>query len=161
MPKDVNIRQAWWAAVARFLVHGLVVSTWVSRIPSIKSSLHLGDGIFGLALLGTAVGSVIGIPVCGYFISRYGSRTASTFTSSALSLAIIPAAFAFNAWTLFAALFLFGFLSGADDVAMNSQGVAIERLMGKPTMSRFHAMFSIGGIIGAAIGGFIASRGIP
>jgi MFS family permease len=160
MRMEPNLRRAWWAAAARFLVHGLAVSTWVSRIPSIKSSLHLGDGVFGLALLGTAVGSVIGIPVCGYVVSHYGSRRAATLSSSALALAVILPAFAFNAWTLFAALFVFGFMAGADDVAMNSQGVAIERLMGAPTMSRFHAMFSIGGIAGAAVGGFIASRTI-
>ena len=160
MPMEPNLRRAWWAAVARFLVHGLVVSTWVSRIPSIKSSLHLGDGVFGLALLGTAIGSVIGIPVCGYFVTRYGSRTAASFTSSLFCLALIPPAFAFNAWTLFAALFFFGFMAGSNDVAMNSQGVAIERLMGTPTMSRFHGMFSIGGITGAAIGGLIAAHSI-
>jgi hypothetical protein len=58
------------------------------------------------------------------------------------------------------ALFVFGFMAGSNDVAMNSQGVAIERLMGTPTMSRFHAMFSIGGIAGAALGGLIASQSI-
>lgn len=157
---EPHLRRAWWAAVARFLIHGLAISTWVSRIPSIKSSLHLGDGLFGLALLGTAVGSVIGIPVCGYFVSNYGSRRAATFTSSALCVALVLPAFAFNTVTLFAALFVFGFMAGSNDVAMNSQGVAIERLMGTPTMSRFHGMFSIGGIVGAAIGGFIASQSV-
>ena len=160
MKLEPNLRSAWWAVVARFLVHGLAISTWVSRIPSIKSSLHLNDGMFGLALLGSAVGSMIGIPVCGYVVSHYGSRRAATFTSSALCVALVLPAVAFNAWTLFAGLFVFGFMAGSNDVAMNSQGVAIERLMGAPTMSRFHAMFSIGGIVGAAIGGVIASQGI-
>lgn len=158
---ETNLRRGWWAVVARFLVHGLAVSTWVSRIPSIKSSLHLGDGVFGLSLLGSAIGSVIGIPVCGYFVAHYGSRRAASWTSSGLCAALVLPAFAFNATTLFASLFIFGFMAGSNDVAMNSQGVAVERLMGVPTMSRFHAMFSIGGIAGAAMGGFIASRSIP
>ncbi len=51
-------RRAFWGVMACFLVHGLVVSTWVSRIASVKSALHLGDGALGLALLGTAIGSV-------------------------------------------------------------------------------------------------------
>jgi MFS family permease len=160
MLMETKLRRAWWAVAARFLVHGLAISTWVSRIPSIKSSLHLGDGLFGLALLGTAIGSVIGIPVCGYFVSHHGSRRAATFTSSALCAALILPALAFNTWTLFGALFVFGFMAGSNDVAMNSQGVAIERLMGSPTMSRFHAMFSIGGIAGAAIGGCIAAQSV-
>jgi MFS family permease len=146
--------------VARFLVHGLAISTWVSRIPSIKGSLHLGDGLFGLCLLGTAVGSVIGIPICGFVVTRYGSRRAATLTSTALCAALALPALAWNAPTLFSALFLFGFMAGSNDVAMNSQGVAVERLLGFPTMSRFHAMFSIGGMAGAALGGLIASRSI-
>jgi MFS family permease len=154
------IRTAWWAVVARFLIHGLVVSTWVSRIPSIKAELNLGDGVFGVSLLGAAIGSVIGIPICGYFVTRYGSRTAASFSSVAFCVSLALPAFATNAPSLFAVLFLFGLMAGANDVAINSQGVAIEKLLGSPTMSRFHAMFSIGGIAGAALGGLIASRGI-
>ena len=43
-------RRAFWGMMACFLVHGLVVSTWVSRIASVKSALHLLDGALGLAL---------------------------------------------------------------------------------------------------------------
>ena len=42
-------RRAFWGVMACFLVHGLVVATWVSRIASVKSALHLGDGALGLA----------------------------------------------------------------------------------------------------------------
>jgi hypothetical protein len=157
-PPTVDIRRAWWAEVAVFLIHGLTVSTWISRIPAVKSGLHLGDGVFGFSLFGSAVGSVIGIPVCGWFVTRYGSRRACIWTSIGLCLAMVLPAFAVNASTLFSALFVMGSMLGANDVAMNSQAVAVERLLGTPTMSRFHAMFSIGGILGAAVGGWIASR---
>ena len=63
-------RRAFWGVMACFLVHGLVVSTWVSRIASVKSALHLGDGALGLALLGTAIGSVTAIPLCGALVVR-------------------------------------------------------------------------------------------
>jgi MFS family permease len=157
----VNLRRAWWAVVARFLIHGLAVSTWVSRIPSVKIGLHLGDGMFGFSLFGSAVGSVIGIPVCGYLVTRYGSRRACIWTSLGLCLALVLPAFAWSAGSLFAALFVFGWMLGANDVAMNAQAVSVERLWGSPTMSRFHAMFSIGGIAGAAGGGWLASHGMP
>lgn len=155
-----SFRRAWWAVIARFLIHGLAVSTWVSRIPSVKMALHLGDGVFGLCLFGTAVGSVIGIPLSGWCVTRYGSRRACIWTSIGLCLALVLPALAMNALTLFAALFVFGLTLGSNDVAMNSQAVSVERLMGTRTMSRFHAMFSVGGIIGAAGGGWIASHGV-
>jgi MFS family permease len=155
-----RFRRAWWAVVARFLIHGLAVSTWVSRIPSVKASLHLGDGLFGLCLFGSAIGSVIGIPLSGWGVTRYGSRRACVWTSVGLCLALILPALAANAPALFAALFVFGLMLGGNDVAMNSQAVSVEKLMGSRTMSRFHAMFSVGGIIGAAGGGWIASHGV-
>src|SRR5580704_3241842 len=145
---SAGLARAWWAVAARFLIHGLAVSTWVSRIPSVKAGLHLGDGVFGFSLFGSAVGSVIGIPVCGWCVTRYGSRRACIWTSIGLCLALILPAFAVNATTLFAALFVFGAMLGANDVAMNSQAVTVEKLLGSPTMSRFHAMFSLGGIAG-------------
>jgi MFS family permease len=153
-------RIAWWAVVARFLVHGLVVSTWVSRIPAVKGSLGLSDGALGMALLGTAIGSVTGIPLSGWLVTRAGSRRASTGTSAAFALVLVLPAWSGNLAQLFLALFAFGALAGADDVAMNSQAVAVERIDGEPSMSRFHAMFSLGGILGAGAGAVVARCGI-
>src|SRR6202008_2120243 len=69
-------------------------------------------------------------------------------------------ALAWNAATLAAALFTFGAFAGAMDVSMNAQGVEVEKAMRRPTMSRFHAMFSFGGMAGAGIGGWVAARDI-
>jgi MFS family permease len=151
---------AWWAVVSRFLVHGLVVSTWVSRIPAIRDSLGLSDGALGFSLLGSAVGSLAGIPLSGWLVGRFGSRRASTWTSAGFCLALILPAFTHNAAQLFLALFAFGAMAGADDVAMNSQAVSLEKQLGSPAMSRFHGMFSFGGIVGAGLGALIARYGI-
>jgi MFS family permease len=156
--RNAQLSYAWWAVVARFLVHGLVVSAWVSRIPAIQSSLNLANGTLGIALLGAAVGSLTAIPVCGFLVNRFGSSRVATWTSIGFCAALVLPALAVNAVTLFAALCILGAMAGANDVAMNAQGVAVENRMGTPTMSRFHAMFSIGGMAGAALGGLIASH---
>ncbi|MFN7998850.1 MAG: MFS transporter [Bryobacteraceae bacterium] len=143
-----------------FVVHGLVVSTWVSRIPSIKSALRLGDGVFGLALLGTAIGSVTAIPVCGWLVTRFGSTRMARATGAGFCLALVMPALAHHAITLFAALFIYGAMAGANDVAMNALAVGTEKRLGTPTMSRFHAMFSVGGILGASLGGAVAGHGV-
>jgi MFS family permease len=72
---------------------------------------------------------------------------------------ILPA-LALNALTLGAALFVFGATAAAMDVSMNAQGVEVEKKLGKPTMSRFHGMFSLGAMVGAGIGGLVAAHGI-
>ncbi|HEX6546017.1 MAG TPA: MFS transporter [Bryobacteraceae bacterium] len=155
-----SLDAAWWAVIARFLVHGLVVSTWLSRIPAIQSLLHLKNGVLGLCLLGSAVGSLGSIPLCGRMVTRYGSSRVTTWTSVAFCLTLIFPGLAFNAFTLFLALTAYGAAAGANDVAMNAQGVAVENVLGHPTMSRFHAMFSIGGMIGAGLGGLVAAHHI-
>lgn len=157
IPK-VRSSAAWWAVVARFLVHGLVVSTWVSRIPGIQSSLQLSNGALGLSLLGAAFGSIIAIPICGWMVNRFGSNRVTTWSSAGFCIALVLPALAVNAPTLFAALFIYGAAAGTNDVAMNAQAVAVELHLGTPTMSRFHAMFSLGGMVGAAIGAAIAAR---
>ncbi|MDQ1468743.1 MAG: hypothetical protein QOJ99_223 [Bryobacterales bacterium] len=146
--------------VSRFLVHGLLVSTWVSRIPAMKESLHLSDGALGLVLLGIAIGSLLGIPTSGWLVGRFGSRRASTWTNAGFCLALVLPVLARDATQLFLALLLLGAMAGADDVAMNSQAVSLEKQLGTPVMSRFHAMFSLGGIVGAGIGALIAHVGI-
>jgi MFS family permease len=155
------LSSAWWAVVARFLIHGLVVSTWVSRIPAIQNSLGLTNATLGLCLLGTAVGSVAAVPLTGWLVARYGSRRVTTWSTIGFCLALIAPSLATDAATLFAALTIYGAMAGANDVSINSQAVAVETAIGRPSMSRFHAMFSIGGMIGASLGGLVANNILP
>ena len=152
---------AWWATVALFLLHGLVVATWVSRIPAIQSSLHLNNGTLGLTLLSAALGSVIAIPFSGFLINRYGSKTVCFVSSVLFCIALTGPALAVSALTLSLALLILGGTAASMDVAMNAQGVEVEKSLGHPTMSRFHGMFSLGAMIGAGAGGLIAARGVP
>jgi MFS family permease len=150
----------WWGTVILFFVHGLVVGTWVSRIPAIKSALHLNNGILGLTLLSSAFGALCTIPMTGSLISRFGSKRVTSISSIAFCLAVSLMAIAWNAFTLAIALFIFGGVAAAMDVSMNAQGVEVEKALGKRTMSRVHAMFSFGAMAGAAIGGWVAARDV-
>ncbi|MFL6417434.1 MAG: MFS transporter [Bryobacteraceae bacterium] len=154
-PQKVSV--AWWAVISRFLLHGLIVSTWVSRIPSIQTALGLSNATLGLCLLGTAIGSVCAIPLTGWGIGKFGSRRVTAWSTIGFSLALAGPSFAMGAPSLFAALLLFGAMAGANDVSINAQGVAVESALSKPSMSRFHALFSIGGMVGASLGGLLAS----
>jgi len=155
-----RVERAWWGTVVLFLVHGLVVSTWVSRIPAVKAALGLNDAVLGLTLLGMAVGAVCTIPIAGWLIGRFGSKKVSVAASVTFCLAVVLPSLAVNALSLAAALLVFGAAAAAMDVSMNAQGVEVEKGLGSPTMSRFHGMFSLGGMVGAGVGGLVAHRGI-
>lgn len=155
-----RLKAAWWGTVVLFLVHGLVVSTWVSRIPDIKGVLRLNDAVLGLTLLSMAIGAVCTIPFAGWLITRFGSKRICVGASTAFCCSLILPALAFNAFSLALALLVFGATAAAMDVSMNAHGVEVEKGLGAPTMSRFHGMFSLGGMVGAGIGGLIARHGI-
>src|SRR4051794_239278 len=128
-PEKTVVRRAWWATVVLFLLHGLIVSTWVSRIPAIQFSLHLSNGVLGLTLLGSALGAVIVIPFTGALVNRFGSRAVSVWATVWFSSTLIGLAIAVNAATLAIALFLFGAGAATMDVAMNAQGVGVEKFL--------------------------------
>lgn len=159
-PDARAVRKAWLSNLGLFLIHGLVVSTWVSRIPAVQSKLHLANGILGVALLGAAIGALMAIPVTGTLVAKHGSRKVSIVATILFCVSLVFPALAFNFITLMAGLVAYGMAAGMMDVAMNAQGVMVEHHLGAPTMSRFHAMFSIGGMAGAALGGVVADRGI-
>ncbi len=151
---------AWWGVVVLFLAHGLVVASWLSRIPAVQRALHLNNGVLGLTLLSSALGAVTTIQISGYLVSRFGSKIVSIASGAAFCFSLILPALAFNAVSLAAALFVYGAVAAAMDVSMNAQGVEVEKQLGQPTMSRFHAMFSLGAMGGAAMGGWAAAHGM-
>src|ERR687890_657577 len=154
------LRSARAAVLAVFFANGVVIGTWVVRIPAIKDELGLGEGLLGVALLGAAVGALVAMPLVGALVSRFGSRRVVGTTALLLSLSLVTPALAPNLFSLMAALMLLGAANGGLDVSMNAQAVVVERGYGRPIMSSFHAAWSFGGLAGAALGGLLASLGV-
>jgi len=154
------LRTARAAVLAVFFTNGVVIGTWVVRIPAIKERLGLGEGLLGVALLGAAVGALVAMPVVGALASRFGSRRVVGVSALALPVALLTPGLAPSLPLLVLAVVLLGAANGGLDVAMNAQAVAVERGYGRPIMSSFHAAWSFGGLGGAALGGLLASRGI-
>lgn len=139
-----------------FFLNGFLFASWVARIPLIQQTLGLNHAVLGSALLSAAAGAVVTMPIAGLLNGRYGSEKLSTIWVLPYCAALPLLALAPNIYLLVLALFFFGCGHGALDVAMNAQGVAVDRRYGKPVMSSFHAMFSVGGLVGAGIGALMA-----
>jgi hypothetical protein len=152
-------RGAGVGAAAYFLVTGIIFATWASRVPAIKGGLDLSDGQFAIALLGLEAGAVLGLQLGGLIVPRVGSRRALTASLIVFSCALPGPAFAPGLLLLAASLFAFAALNSVVDVAMNTQGLAIQRLLGRPVLSRLHAMHSLGGVLGAGAGALAARLG--
>ncbi|HET7093595.1 MAG TPA: MFS transporter [Thermomicrobiales bacterium] len=153
-------RTARAAVAAFFALAGIAMGSWVARIPAVQTRLALDPGALGLALLGISVGAVLAMPSSGWLIARWGSRRiVETAGLAACALLILPP-LAPSGLLLWLALAAFGAAYGVLDVSMNTQAAAVETRYGRPIMSSFHGVFSVGGLAGAASAGFIASRGV-
>lgn len=144
-----------------FAVSGALLGTWVSRLPATRDRLHASPAELGLVLLAPGLGSLVSMPSTGWLCRRLGSRTAVALTALPCCAVIFALAVAPSLSTLAIALFAWGLLFGAWDVSMNVQGSAVEQRAGQAWMPRYHACWSVGGIVGAAVGGLAARAGVP
>lgn len=143
------VSRARWAVAAVFLVNGAVIGSWAAHIPLVEERLKISHSTLGLALFAMALGALFAMPLTGPMIARLGSA-AVTRLATPLLLAAFPIALLAPgpAW-LMLGLFFFGAANGVMDVAMNAHGVSVERKFGRPVMSSFHGMWSLGGLLGA------------
>jgi predicted MFS family arabinose efflux permease len=115
----------------------------------------------GLALLAAGLGSLTSMPLTGRLCRRIGSRNTVALTALPGCASVLALALAPSVPVLGVGLFFFGLLFGAWDVAMNIQGSAVEQRAGRAWMPRYHGCWSVGGILGAAVGGVAARIGVP
>ena len=156
-------RTPWRAVAAMFLLNGALFGVWASRIPAVATAHDLNPGALGLLLLCLAGGAIAAFPLAGRAADRYGAALVTRTVAVAYALSLIAIAASPSVTMLAALLFVFGATHGAMDVAMNAWAAEVERAGGRPIMSSFHAMFSLGAGLGAATGYLAASvdLGVP
>ena len=157
------MRAATRATYLVFGVSGFGFASWAARIPQVKARLGLDPSALGLLLLAIALGSVVALPLSGTLVARWGSRLTASVMATLSTAALLIVAFGYLAGVVPVAigLFFFGVSAGIWDVAMNVQGAAVERRLGRSIMSRFHAAWSLGTVAGALIGAIAVALRVP
>jgi MFS family permease len=143
-----------------FFVNGALFASWASRIPALSDRVGATTGALGLALLAPALGAIIAMPLVGRLLPGRSSRTFCLLSLVALMAAVLLPGLARSVPELAGALLVVGLASSTMDLAMNAQGVSIERRMRRPILSSLHAAFSFGGFAGAALGALAAALGV-
>jgi MFS family permease len=155
-----SVRWPRIAVTAVFVVHGLLFASWTAHIPDVKAHLGLTDGTLGFALLGAPVGSVLAMVAASWLLPRVGSRRVVQVALVGYCAAGPLVGLTGSLAALFAALFAWGAFQGTLDVAMNTQGIAVERTGRRNLMSGLHGSWSIGAFAGAGIGALAVAAGI-
>lgn len=144
-----------------FALDGFIFAGWVVRIPAIKEQTGASASDLGLALLGVSAGAVITMTLTGRLCRRFGSHPVTVACGILMPLSIALPPLTHSALSLGLVLLVFGAAYGGINVAMNSAAVDLVAAMRRPIMPSFHAAFSLGGMVGAGLGGLIAGSLSP
>lgn len=140
-----------------FFAAGLTFASWASRIPDVQRLYQLGNGALGAVLFALPAGSLISLPLWGWMIAKYGSKS-----MSALGLLLYPVLLCVipmmtTTWQLWIVLFLFGMTGNLCNIAINTQAVGVEKSYDRSIMATFHAIWSLAGFTGAFLGNLLIS----
>lgn len=135
---------------AAFFIAGIAMGAWAPLVPYAKTRASLDEATLGLLLLCLGMGSIVTMPLTGILAGRFGCRIVLTVASLVIGVVLPLLAILDSAPLLAPAIFLLGAGVGTVDVAVNIQAIEVEKAAGRPMMSGFHGLYSVGGIVGAA-----------
>ena len=150
--KKSYLKRVRIATALLFFGMGFCFSTWATRIPDIKSTLHLSEAVLGSLLFIIPFGQLVAMPITGKIITDYGSRTIAIVSLILYGFCLIPLGMATTIWQLSIGLFVFGFFCNFCNIAVNTQGVYTQQLFDKPIVGSFHGSWSLAGFFGALVG---------
>ena len=147
-----TLRRARAAVFALFASFGIVLSTWAVHLPALKQTVGMSNAVTGTVLLILGIGSLAGMQISGVAISRWGTERVAVMAGVALAVSIMVPLAATTIGQAAVGAFVLGTSAGCADVGMNAAAVDVERDYGRPIMAAFHAVFSIGTVIGSLLG---------
>jgi fucose permease len=148
---DTLPRRYRTAISTMFAITGMTIGAWTARIPAVQHDLALSDGQLSIALIALAGGGLVGMRSAGRLLDRHGSTRVMTVTALTVGSTLVLAAYAPNQIALSLTLLALGTVHGTLNVAMNAAAVRCQTAYQRPIMASFHALFSIGGVAGAAL----------
>ena len=149
---DSSLQRQRVAVSVLFILAGTVMGGWQGRIPSVRAQLGVGDGAWGLIVLGMPMGTLLALLVLQGVITRTGARLPARWGAAALLMIAPLAAASPSTLVMVATLLVMGVAVGLLFGPMNALAVEVERGYGRSILSSFHAWFSGGQFAGGLLG---------
>lgn len=130
---------------------GLSFSTWASRIPTIRSIFDFNEAELGTMLFALPIGSLIGLPLSGWLVSKFNSRVPLAYAFGANMFALALIGWATNVVSLVVYVMIFAFTIRIFNISVNTQAITLQKLYDKKIIGSFHGYWSTGGIAGIAL----------
>lgn len=151
---------AAWQVYAAFFLYAFAIGGIFPRLPEIQRGLGVAEGAFGLALIGTACGTMVSLSVAGRLLERVGHRRALLALTALLPLCYAIAAHARSPLAFFVLLVPAGLCIGAVEVVVNLEADRLEHQTGRRLMNRAHAFWSVGFFAAGLLGALLSQLGV-
>lgn len=158
--KTSKFARARLACAYFFLCPGLAYGTFTARLPALRDQAGIDEAQIGLLLLCFGAASLVGLAASGWCIARYGSRLILSIGVIALMIAMPLCGLGGDAASIAIPLAFAGLGTGLADVAMNTQGIQLERRFSTSSMVFLHASYSLGGVAGSIAGALFSALGL-
>jgi Major Facilitator Superfamily len=145
--------------VATFVTFGVFWGSWAVMVFNIQHTFALSDSELGLVLALAIAVAGASSAVMAHLADRVGARRLLWIALLSWSVLLVVMSTVHQRWAFVGALVLVEIAGGSIDTAMNAE--ASHRLMGNPAgLVRFHALFNVGAIVGAAGAGVVLHAGV-
>lgn len=158
---DRAARRARIAVGALFLTNGALFANILPRYPEIKSQLGLDNVGYGLAIAAYPAGAIAAGLLAAVLIRRFGSARIAVFGTVGVGLGLLAAALAPTGILFAVALLLGGAFDAITDVAQNAHGLRVQRRYGRSIINSFHAIWSIGAVLGGGMAAAAIALRVP
>lgn len=144
-----------------FLAGGLGFGLWGANLPALGRKAALSEAELGLVLLSFAVGAVIAMGLAPALIRRLGPGQTASAAAGLFGLSLILVSVPVTMLAVAGVAACMGGFFGLLDVSMNEKAAAVEKAAGRPVMSSFHAVFSLGTLLSALAYAGLVRAGLP
>lgn len=154
-------RRARGAVAALFLTNGALFANILPRYPEIKEQLGLDNTVYGLAVASFPVGAIVAGLAAAALIRRLGSAKVAVVGTVLTSVGVLAAGLAPSVLLFALGLFIGGAMDAITDVAQNAHGLRVQRGYGRSILNSFHAVWSIGAVLGGSMAAAAIALGLP
>ncbi|MEU5366454.1 MFS transporter [Streptomyces sp. NPDC005925] len=134
-----------------FLAQGAAFALLVTRIPAVQERYGVSDALLPLFLAAVPILAGVGSVTTERVVKRVPPSRVLRWSQPVVLLALLGVGGGRGMAGLGISLAVFGLAVGALDASMNMLGVRLQRAYGRSIMLGFHAVYSLGGIVGASL----------
>ncbi|MFF3202806.1 MFS transporter [Streptomyces sp. NPDC002962] len=134
-----------------FFAQGAAFALLVTRIPAIQNRYEVSDALLPVFLAAVPILAGVGSVSTEQLVKRIPPSRVLRWSQPVVLLALLGVGAGRGMAELGVALAVFGLAVGALDASMNMLGVSLQRSYGRSIMLSFHAVYSLGGIVGASL----------